>query len=339
MAENPRLHGGTDALGVPEHDFSTNSNACGPCPVALAAVRAADASRYPDPAYRDLRAALAAFHGVAPERIVLAGSASEFIFRVSSLLARAGCQIGKNCVTYALPKHAYGDYAQAASAWGLEQVGSTTDASLIWACEPSSPLGQAHASLQQQVDALRPGQQLVLDRAYAPLRLQGQSSLDAAGLNRVWQLWTPNKALGLTGVRAAYAIAPLQAGDAVEQLQALAPSWPVGAHGVSMLQCWTAAAAQDWLHTSLDTLRAWKQRQLDLCQSLGWQLLPSDANYFVARPASRDLGHDLARLRQQGIKLRDASSFGLPGCVRLGVLAPAAQDALALAWKAIERTI
>ena len=68
-------------------------------------------------------------------------------------------------------------------------------------------------------------------------------------------------------------------------------------------------------------------------------LLPSDANYFVARPASPDLGHDLGRLRRQGIKLRDAGSFGLPGCVRLGVLAPAAQDALALAWKEIERTI
>ena len=339
MAEYLRLHGGTDELGVPEHDFSTNSNACGPCPAALEAVRAADARRYPDPGYRDLRAALAAFHGVEPDRIVLAGSASEFIFRVSALVARGACRPRQNYVTYALPKHAYGDYAQAARAWGLELVGSASDARLIWACEPSSPLGQAHAGLRPQVDALRQHQWLVLDRAYAPLRLQGQSSLDAAGLDRVWQLWTPNKALGLTGVRAAYAIAPLQAGDAVEQLQALAPSWPVGAHGVAMLHAWTSAAAQAWLAASLVTLRDWKQRQLDLCQSLGWQLLPSDANYFVARPVSLDLGHDLGRLRRQGIKLRDAGSFGLPGCVRLGVLAPAAQDALALAWKAIERTI
>lgn len=336
MAEYLRLHGGTDELGVPEHDFSTNSNACGPCPAALVAVRAADASRYPDPGYRDLRAALAAFHGVEPARILLAGSASEFIFRVSALVARDARRPSQDSVTYALPSHAYGDYAQAARAWGLELAASASDARLIWACEPSSPLGQAQAGLGQQVDALRQDQWLVLDRAYAPLRLQGQSSLDAAGLDRVWQLWTPNKALGLTGVRAAYAIAPLQAGASVEQLQALAPSWPVGAHGVAMLQAWTSAAAQDWLATSLATLRDWKQRQLDLCQSLGWQRLPSDANYFVARLASRDLGHDLAQLRRQGIKLRDASSFGLPGHVRLGVLAPPAQDALALAWKAIE---
>ncbi len=335
MAENPRLHGGTDELGVPVHDFSTNSNACGPCPAALAAVQAADASRYPDPNYRDLRASLAAFHGAAPQRIVLAGSASEFIFRISALAARTGCRSTRNPVTYALPEHAYGDYGQAGRAWGLERVTMPDTADLLWACEPSSPLGQAHAGLRQQVDALRTGQLLVLDRAYAPLRLQGRPSLDEAGLDRVWQLWTPNKALGLTGVRAAYAIAPLHSGDLVEQLQQLAPSWPVGAHGVAMLLCWTTAAAQDWLAASLDTLRDWKQRQLDLCQSLGWQVLPSDANYFVARPASPDLGHDLARLREQCIKLRDASSFGLPGCVRLGALPPAAQDALALAWKSI----
>ena len=335
MAESLRIHGGPDAFGVPEHDFSTNSNACGPCHVALAAVRAADASRYPDPAYRDLRESLAAFHGIESERILLAGSASEFIFRISALVAQFGCQSKHRPVTCALPEHAYGDYGQAALAWGLERVDRPDEADLLWACEPSSPLGQPHEGLGQQVDALRQDQLLVLDRAYAPLRLQGQSSLDAAGLDRVWQLWTPNKALGLTGVRAAYAIAPLQAGDLAARLQALAPSWPVGAHGVAMLQAWTTAAAQDWLQASLATLRDWKQRQLDLCQSLGWQVLPSDANYFVARPCSADLVHDLALLRQQGIKLRDASSFGLPGWARLGVLAPAAQDALALAWKAI----
>jgi histidinol-phosphate aminotransferase len=58
-------HGGTDALGVPAHDFSTNRNACGPCPAAVAALQAAHAAQYPDPQYTDLRAQLAAFHGVA----------------------------------------------------------------------------------------------------------------------------------------------------------------------------------------------------------------------------------------------------------------------------------
>ena len=69
-------HGGPDALGVPRWDFSTNANACGPCPMALAALQQADARHYPDPAYTHLRERLAAFHGVARQRMVLAASAS-----------------------------------------------------------------------------------------------------------------------------------------------------------------------------------------------------------------------------------------------------------------------
>ena len=40
MSETPTLlcHGGPDAQGAAPHDFSTNSNACGPCPLALTAV-------------------------------------------------------------------------------------------------------------------------------------------------------------------------------------------------------------------------------------------------------------------------------------------------------------
>ena len=43
----------------------------------------------------------------------------------------------------------------------------------------------------------------------------------------------------------------------------------------------------------------------------------------------------LAALRQHGIKLRDCTSFGLPGAVRLGVLQPASQDALQTAWQTV----
>ena len=43
------VHGGTDALGIPAHDFSTNRNACGPCPLAVEALQAAHRAQYPDP--------------------------------------------------------------------------------------------------------------------------------------------------------------------------------------------------------------------------------------------------------------------------------------------------
>ena len=319
-----RVHGGPDTLGVPRFDFSTNSNACGPCPHALAAVQQADASRYPDPRYTALRHALANFHGVEPGRILIAGSASECIFRLTAWVARQGG------ATVSLPRHAYGDYAQAAQAWGLGLALDPAQASLVWACEPSSPLGQAH----KPWPVLGSVQTLVLDCAYAPLRLIGAPSLSAAQRDQVWQLFSPNKSLGLTGVRAAYAIAPLGAEAAVQALDALAPSWPLGAHGVAMLQAWVTPEVQAWLIESLHTLRDWKARQMTMLTELGWTSLPSDANFFCARPGDEvtQWAAALAHLRGQGIKLRDTTSFGLPGHARLGVLPPAAQDALRAAW-------
>ncbi|MBX3653923.1 MAG: aminotransferase class I/II-fold pyridoxal phosphate-dependent enzyme [Ramlibacter sp.] len=323
-----RAHGGPDAQGVPQHDFSTNSNACGPCPDAMMAVQAADAARYPDASYTRLRALLATHHGVAPERVLLAASASEFIFRITGWAARV--QAGPAAV--AVPWHGYGDYAAAARAHGLAVAHDPSLARLVFACEPASPLGGAHAGLASLAEPGRPPSQVVLDCAYEPLRLSGAASLDAQGRDRVWQLWTPNKALGLTGVRAAYVIAPTGASEAARELDALCPSWPVGAHGLAMLQAWCLPAAQRWLAASLDTLRGWKTRQRALCESLGWLCRPSEANFFVAQPPPA-LPLDL--LRAQGIKLRDGASFGLPGLVRLGVLPPASQDALARAVRAL----
>jgi len=177
---------------------------------------------------------------------------------------------------------------------------------------------------------------VVVDRAYAPLRLDahwsplGTSPVDDA----VWQLYSPNKALGLTGVRGAYLIAPRNAEAAVQELDALAPSWVLGAHGVALLHSWTQAGTQHWLRASLDVLRHWARRQSEVLQAMGWQVQPSVTPYGCARPLQDQEPAALgAYLRRQGIKLRDAASFGLPGWWRLRTLSPDGQDALAQAWR------
>ena len=359
----PRIHGGPDRFGAALHDFSTNSNACAPCPAAQAAVRQADASQYPDASYSALRQQLADFHGVDPYRVVLAASASEFIFRITALTAQMAQTEGQGGTVW-LPPHSYGDYAQAARAHKLVVSANPDAAQLLWACEPSSPLGLAQAGLEKMASTLvasrtsppSVGAELarrdfsrrsfagtdplcVLDRAYEPLRLGGAPTLTTAQLQSVWQLWTPNKGLGLTGVRAAYAIAPLHAEATVVALDQLSPSWPVGAHGVALLQAWTRPDVQAWLAESLVTLRKWKARQIDVCESLGWLCLPSDANFFCAKPAlpgGLNLESALTHLRKHGIKLRDTTSFGLPGHVRVSVQPPLAQDALKMAWTTLD---
>lgn len=332
-------HGGPDALGVPAHDLSSNGNACGPCPAALQALRQVDARHYPDPLYTALSAQLAAWHGVAPERIVVAASASEFIQRISTAMA---LQDGWRRTAWQ-PPHAYGDYAQAALAAGLQMLADPAQAALLWSCEPSSPLGQCQADLQARVRNLRSDQTLVLDLAYAPLRLDGAKALGDDLSDRVWRLVTPNKALGLTGVRAAYAIAPRKMPPALlARIRLLAPSWPLGVHGVALLQCWARAETQSWLAACRQRLRLWKKRQIQLLQDAGWTVQPSIANFFVASldesvqlGAKERMMKRLQSLRERGIKLRDCSSFGLPGQVRMAVAAPDVQDSLITALQEV----
>lgn len=332
------VHGGPDALGVPAHDFSTNGNACGPCPGALAALQAVDAAHYPDPHYTALREMLARFHGVDAGRIAVAASASEFIFRITAAFASHG---GRHVL---LPRHSYGDYRRAARAWGLTAVTWSEDEwaggpapSLHWACDPSSPLGQAEPGLGARIDRLPEGATAVIDLAYEPLRLEGALALTAAQRDRVWQLVTPNKALGLTGIRAAYAIAPRNDRTLHEAVAQLMPSWPVGGHGVALLAAWTLPEAQAHLARSRSTLVDWKARQMAVCESLGWACLPSVANFFCVHPGLKRLPALAVGLRAHGIKVREGASFGLPEALRLAVLAPASQDALRAAVQAIAR--
>jgi histidinol-phosphate aminotransferase len=169
----------------------------------------------------------------------------------------------------------------------------------------------------------------VVDGAYEPLRLDGERIVLPS---HAWQLMSPNKALGLTGVRGAYAIAPLESEALRATLDALAPSWPVSAQGVAMLSSWVTGDTQAWLADCLPVLREWKRQQLALCTELGWVCLDGVTPFYLVRWPHAQL---LPRLRALGIKLRDTSTMGLPGHVRLSVQPPQAQQALRDAWREV----
>lgn len=314
-----RTHGGPDATGSVRWDFSTNVNAAGPCPLALQALALADATRYPDPGYHLLRQRLAAWHGVDPQRILFAASASEFIQRVTAV----GTRLAPG--TVAVPPLAYGDYALAARACGRGVVAiDQHPATLRWYAEPSSPLGQDTAAPPDP--AARP---TVLDLAYAPLRLSGEPNWSRQHRDAVFQLYSPNKALGLPGVRGAYAIAPADADWPVQAwcaaLHEAEPSWPLGAHAVALLECWSESAAQAWLAEARATLRAWTSALRAGLADLGLQPAPSVTPFLCGRLPARARP---ALLRAQGLAVRDTASFGLAGWMRVSAQPPTAIAAL-----------
>lgn len=342
-----RLHGGPDSTGPLRYDFSSNANSAGPSQIVLDLIKQTDLTHYPDPTYLALREALAQMHGVNAARVLMAGSASEFIFRITSFIAFQSDKQNIFFKSYnnglnqtpsvCMPEHAYGDYDAAARAFHLRRVKCYQDASLIWLCDPSSPLGQSVNEISKIVDHLEIEQIAVLDCAYEPLRLVGKLNINPAQLDRLWQMWTPNKALGMTGVRGAYVIAPRGKEYLAEMLISIAPSWLIGADGVTMLKAWVRDDVQRWLESSLITLRQWKSQQLALCHQLGWQSHESISNFFCATHPAFTTEQYLPVLRQFDIKLRDTASFGLANHVRMAVLPLDAQEKLREAWVYFEK--
>lgn len=339
-----RVHGGADSFGPVRFDFSSNANSTGPNPFVVDLIKQTDLIQYPDPNYTELRQSLANMHAVDVNRILIAGSASEFIFRITSFVSQRSSSFNQDDVdnknaSVWLPAHAYGDYASASLAWGLNQTQLLHEAALVWLCEPSSPLGQPVTHLDNLVDSLSTHQIAVLDCAYEPLRLSGKLQLNQHQLNRLWQMWTPNKALGLTGVRGAYVIAPLNAEHVVQGLIAIAPSWLVGAEGVTMLKAWTRPEVQNWVGDSLMTLRRWKTEQIALCNEIGFKTEESVSNFFCVSHPSHKPAEYLSVVRRFDVKLRDAASFGLPDHVRMAVLSPQAQQQFREAMMHVVRSV
>ena len=320
----PPMHGGPDSGPPIRFDFSTNANPYGPPAALWSAVRNADRQRYPDPSYSRLREQLASWHEVQARQIEPASGGAEAIRR----LTLAAHLDGVNEVW--VPQPGFGDYASAAAALGLrvsaydnpQQIRPSAPA-LIWVCDPCNPTGasfDAHdwQAVLQVIEAS--GSVLAVDQAYEALRLDGHSQMPPALSERAWRLQCPNKALGLTGVRAAYLIAPSRAERpaVVRAVSQLAASWVLSAEGVALLMHWHDADTLDHLEGSRQRLRLDRTSLHEGLRALGWQQRNSLTPFWLARPPERvDGPHLLIQLREQGIKLRDATSFGLPGWVRV----------------------
>lgn len=335
-------HGGTDAQGVAPHDFSSNANPL-PWPEALRqALASADRRHYPAPGYEALCEALAAQQGVSARRIVPTAGSSEAIRRLTLMAHLQGVR------TVWVPQPGYGDYTEAARALGLRVLpcplgeGAAAvhagEPVLWWLCDPLNPTGrllsaERVALLAAHLPELPQGSVVALDLAYEPLRMAPRDDAAWAPVwPQVWQLWSPNKALGATGVRAGWLVAPagLQADSLVQRLWQLAPGWVLSAEGVALLQACLLPEVQAWLAQSRAQLRLWRDDLQGLLKAQGWRLAPTDSHFFLARPPE-GLRVDAVAWRAQGLKLRDATSLGAPGWWRLSAQGPQAQQALARA--------
>ena len=317
------IHGGTDEGPEPLYDFSTNANALGPNPVALAYPRRADPSRYPDPLYRRLRRALAEAHGVSPEQVAVGTGTSELIHRLARWTYLRGPIL--------LLPPTFGEYARAARAldlplWEAESPEAFLEllpkSSLAFLCVPNNPTGEVYPFLEEA--ARRAGGALVLDLAYYDL-MEFPPPLPQTA----FRLYSPNKAHGLTGVRAGYLLAPLD----LTHFQNLAPSWPLSVYGEAFLHAHLDPEARAWLEGSKRELFRLRGLLAEGLRGLGLEVRESPANFLMVRVGRAT---EVARaLRERGIRVRDCTSFGLPEWLRLSAQREEAIRALLLALEEV----
>lgn len=314
------IHGSTDSGPTPRYDFSSNSNALGPNPIILNALRQVDPTHYPDYAYSALHQALAEYHHVKPEQVAIGAGASELILR----LAHYHRELNRPVLTLA---PTFGEYSRSAQIAGLQVLEAASEAEFIerlpqaglaFLCVPNNPTGIVYSDrFLQAVAAQAETVTVVIDLAYRDL-LQQAVSIPPT----FWQLHAPNKAHGMTGIRAGYLIAPTN----LQTFRNFAPAWVLSIYGEAFLKAALQPEAQQWVQESREVLWQWRDRLQAKIQTLGYKQSWSRANFGLI-----NVGHATKYsqiLREQGIRVRDCTSFGLPEWLRISAQDETAQDAL-----------
>ena len=341
--ERARGAGFTARLGANENGF-------GPSEKAVAAMQAAagEVWKYADPEAHDLRQAIAAHHGVAPENVM----PGEGIDGLLGLLVRLYVGEGDPVVTSAgayptfnyhvagfggaLHTVPYRDDAEDPEA--LVAKARETGAKLIYFANPDNPMGSWHPAdrVQAMIEALPEGTLLILDEAYIETAPEGTAPpLDMAN-PQVIRMRTFSKAYGLAGARVGYALGQAEVIAGFDKVRN-----HFGLNRIAQAGAVAALADRAGLAERLSQIAAARDTIARIARDHGMTPLPSATNFVTI-----DTGGDgaLARalvgaLSQRGVFIRMPFVAPQDRCIRVSVgpdeelqaLARALPEALAAA--------
>jgi histidinol-phosphate aminotransferase len=318
--------------------LDSNENPFGPSPCAIAAMRSAlpAANFYPDDDCVELRAKLAAHHGLPAEQILVTAGSTALL----GLLCQTMLAPGLNAVTsersfiaYAMAVHATGAHLIEAP---MREDGFDLDAilaainertRLVFLANPNNPTGSVvDASTVEKFIAEVPAHVVVvLDEAYYEYAMHFATVRKAAysgSLNYLRQgasvivLRTFSKAHGLAGLRVGYGLGPA---ELLAYCARMRDTFSVS----SVAQAAAMAALDDseWV-ARIVAKNAEQAEILDAGLSkLGYRVVPTAANFVYC-----DLGEDAfgfaQRLRGEGVSVRPLGGWGAPTCVRVSIGTP-----------------
>jgi histidinol-phosphate aminotransferase len=296
--------------------LNTNESPYGPSPLAIEAIRAAasDSLRlYPDPEATELRETLAAHHGVKADQVFVGNGSDE-------VLAHTFAALLKHEKPLLFPDIGYSFYPVYAKLTGVAFETVALDAAFrvrvgdyrrpcgaIILANPNAPTGiaLALAEIAELVDD-HPDVAVVIDEAYVDFG--GESALKLlAGRPNLLIVRTMSKSRALAGLRVGYAIGDSGLIAALTRVKDSFNSYPLGGPA----QAGATAAVKDESHLRATIAKVCKSRDAMTkgLAELGFETLPSSANFVFTRPPART-GADFARaLRERRVLVRH---FGRP---------------------------
>lgn len=322
--------------------LGANENVFGPSPRAIAAMRsAADGIwMYGDPENHDLRAALAAFHSVSPDNIMV----GEGIDGLLGYLVRLMVGPGDAVVTSA---GAYPTFNYHVAGFGgtLHTVPFVDDredpaslfakagevgAKLVYLANPDNPMASWHkgADIVRAMDKLPDGCLLVLDEAYVECAPEGTAAPVAIDDERVIRMRTFSKAYGMAGARVGYALAAPGLISAFNKVRN-----HFGMNRMAQAGALAALADVDWLAHVQSQIATARLRIGEIARENGLEPLPSATN-FVAIDCGRDgvfAKAVLESLVEAGIFVRMPFAAPQNRCIRISCGPKADLDAFAAA--------
>lgn len=322
-------------------DFAVNVDPRGPAPEVLHAFRSAAVHRYPDPHYRELRQALAVRDGLDPEEVAVGPGTTSLLW---TLVRDLAVRVQPRSLRVVLAEPTFAEYRAACANVGAEIAvvpraaaqGFALDlhavehaledhaADLFILGQPHNPSGQTVPQAALMALAERhPTCEVILDEAFLRLSTQHLGSMGRPPAH-VWRLRSLTKELGFPGLRVGYVAAHAQR---IAQLRRRQPPWEIGhpASEAARIGVQTPGLVERVRTRMLgDAAALWQE-----LRSRGFSVLPSDTIFGMVEVGDASVLHHA--LRQQGILVRDCTSFGLPRWLRLCGRPPADRRRLLLA--------
>ncbi|MGA7180143.1 MAG: histidinol-phosphate transaminase [Thiobacillaceae bacterium] len=291
--------------------LNTNENPYGPSPRVLEALRrevGENLRLYPDPASDRLRHEIATVHRVESDQVFVGNGSDE-------ILAHAFMALLKHDKPILFPDVTYSFYPVYSKLYGVayREVPLTESFEIriddyfaenggIIFPNPNAPTARLLAAseierlLKANTDSV-----VVIDEAY--IDFGGESVVDLVDhYPQLLVVHTLSKSYSLAGLRVGYAIGQKELVEGLVRVKDSFNSYPLD----RLAQAGAVAALQDRAYFEQTRNRVIETRaQLDLeLIALGFEVLPSGANFVFARHPERDGSGLMARLRERSIIVR-----------------------------------